>query len=288
MGIIRCCLFFLVGGSLHAHFITFIIPCFNCEPWIEQTVASIYHQNLHFPFEIVCTDDGSVDHTWKVLLSLAQQHPEMRVYQHEKNRGGAAARNTCVFNSSGDLIFCLDSDNVLEPNSVPLLIDSLDATHSDVVAFQTLRYFSGNRKEEGKCVYQQADFRFTLKDILEHSDSPPCSGNYLYTRASFDAAKGYPEGNVLDTFSFGFRQLVAGAKMIFVPGTFYWHRVGTESYFIRESRTGRLHHHFFQCVREFKELFTDASIALIEAEYAKGNGAMDYTEVLSKKMLKLK
>lgn len=247
------------------HFLTFIIPCYNCDRWVEQTVDSIYAQtNLACPFEIVCTDDGSTDRTYEVLQELARKHPEMRLFQHSVNQGGSAARNTCVRNGIGDLIFCIDSDNVLAPDSVQLLIDWMDQTGSDVVSFGGLRYFSTPLEKLSEVVYQANEGQFHLRDLLENANSPPCSGNYLYTRKSFENAGGYVVGNVFDTYVFGFLQVLHGSKLTYVPGTYYWHRVNVNGYFERESRVGRLEVHFLQFLLDHKELFTDETVSMLQ------------------------
>lgn len=250
------------------HFLSFIIPCYNCEKWVEQAVDSIYQQtNLPCQFEIICTNDGSADNTLEVLTFLSEKYPEMHVYNHPKNLGGASARNTCVQNSRGDIIFCLDADNVLEPDSVALLIKHMDETGSDIVAFGGPKYFIDDFNEVGRVHYTSPFCTYTLADIIDNSTTPPCSGNYLYTRKNYDLAGGYPPQWVIDTMAFGFNQVACGGKMTYIPNTFYWHRHGIDSYFMREYRSGRINLHFFELWLSHEDLFTEASIQLIEEQY---------------------
>jgi len=261
---------FLCVQAFANHFVTFIIPCYNCEDWIEEAVQSIYQQNLSCPFEVICTDDASTDATYEILNSLSEYFPEMYVLRHDVNQGGGATRNTCVRDSDGDLIFCLDADNILAPNSVQRLIDHLDATKSDIVSFGMVRYFTDALQEAGVVTYSALDNQFRLKDILQTPDSPPFSGNYLYTRESFDRAGGYPtQQGAMDTFAFGFEQLAHGCKLTYVPETFYWHRLGIESYFIRESKTHQLTAHFFQFLLQHKTLFKKKTVHWLKKELAR-------------------
>lgn len=242
------------------HFVSFIIPCYNCEAWVGQAVESIYRQQLSCSFEIVCTDDGSTDNTFGVLTELSQKYPEMRILRHGNNRGGGAARNTCVLNSRGDLIFCLDADNALEKETVPVLMSRIE--EYDIVAFGKVQYFIGNFEKVGYStyVYPGVDV-FTVKDIVQHGDTPAWSGNYLYTRASYDKAGGYPEQwGALDTFTFGFHQVLSGSRMTVIPGLYYWHRHGIEGYYTREAIAQRLNIHFFQFILSHQELFTEDSM----------------------------
>ena len=258
-------IFFLYLNSAHAsHFLTFIIPCYNCEQWVTQAVGSIYQQHLPCPFEIICTDDGSTDNTFLTLSTLSQKYPEIRVVRHEKNKGGGAARNTCVLHSRGDIVFCLDSDNVLIPNTIQLLIQKMDETNADVVSFGGIQYFVHDLQFSNFVTYDKMPSQgYSLQDILQNADSPPWSGNYLFTRESFDLVGGYPELTI-DTFGFGFRQALYKCTMVYVPNTFYWHRVGIEGYYTRESRTRKIQIDFFDLLLSHRELFTEGTIHLLE------------------------
>ena len=256
-------LYFQIGYT--NHFITFIIPCYNCEQWIEEAVGSIYQQNLPYPFEIICTNDGSSDQTYEKLLSLGKNHPEILIFKHEKNKGGGAARNTCVYYSKGDLIFCLDSDNILEPNSIKKLITHLDQTQSDIVSFGSPQYFKNHFEKIKSIKYSTKNCEFTLSDILQHDNSPPWSGNYLYTRKSYDLVGGYPEKwGAVDTFSFGFLQLLHHCKMTYVPDTFYWHRQTPDSYYVRDLNSNKINIYFFKLMIKNKKIFTDKTINIIK------------------------
>jgi glycosyltransferase involved in cell wall biosynthesis len=289
--------FFIALFSLNAlfadHLLTFIIPCYNCEKWIGQAIESIYKQeNLQCPYEVICTDDGSKDGTYDVLCSLSQIHPEMQVFQHAVNRGGSAARNTCVMHSKGDIIFCLDSDNVLCPNSVQLLIDRMDETGDDVISFGYIQFFIDNFKKTSQYVYDLPGQKYTFKDCLSTTLTPPWSGNYLYTKESFLRAGGYPEKfSTIDTFAFGFHQLLTGSTMSVVPGTYYFHRHGIDSYWMRETRSRRLQTHFLELLLSHEEIFTEATINTIHqclTAIRNGNRELVPAYFLDRKLLQLK
>jgi len=111
----------------------------------------------------------------------------LKVLRHDWNRGGAAARNTCVRNWSGDLIFCLDADNVLAPDSVGLLAAALGRTGCEAAAFSTLRYFQvdgGGFRELEPWEISAPGNVCGLEHIMTTIKTPAASGNYLYTRGS--------------------------------------------------------------------------------------------------------
>lgn len=277
---------------LAQHFLTYIIPCYNSESWIEQAIASIYEQDINCPFEIICTDDCSKDGTFDLLNDLSKLHPEIVLLRHSTNQGGGAARNTCVSHSKGDIIFCLDSDNVLAPNTVQRLINRMDETRCDIVSCGTLKYFVEDFKLVGTLDYYTPNQFYTLNDILTYENSPAWSGNYLYTRSSYDRAGGYPtQWGALDTFTFGFNQLLHHCTLTYVPGTYYWHRHGIESYYIREAKAKRINIHFFDFMLSQGDLFSNLTIFYLQIEKAKakkGEDFLDMTCFLRDKLLQLR
>ncbi len=274
------------------HFLTYIIPCYNCAPWIQQAVDSIYEQHtLSCPFEVICTDDGSTDNTFALLSSLSLAHPNLHVFRHTQNRGGGAARNTCVAQAKGDLLFCLDADNVLVPNTVQQLIEHMDKTGCEAVAFGGVFYFVNNFERVGFFNYDTPHQKYELIDVLQRANSPPWSGNYLFTKASFLRAGGYPEVWSVDTFAFGLRQVLSKTAITYVPNTFYFHRHGIESYYVRESRSGRIQVHFFELLLSHEELFTPETVLLIRKHKnlaQSGRPFWDQIWFLQKKLIQLK
>lgn len=215
--------------------VSFIIPAYNCAHTVGGSVRSIAAGNMEEGDEIVITDDGSTDGTSRVLQDLAARYPFVRVIIHEKNKGGAAARNTAVKNAKNDLIFCLDSDNLLVPGSIAKLKTHLFASGSDAAAFGALHYFQDDPEQvTHKWVLKPG--RQSLADSLSGFVTPIASGNYLYTKESWEKAGGYPEfAKALDAWGFGLRQLATGTVMSVLQGSFYLHRYGHGSYWVRES-----------------------------------------------------
>jgi glycosyltransferase involved in cell wall biosynthesis len=241
------------------HFLSFIIPCYNCASTVEESIASIYKQNMTIPFEVICTDDGSKDTTAQILAACEQRHPELHVFTHEVNKGGAAARNTCVEHTQGDLIFCLDSDNVLPPDLIMRLVERLDSSGCDGAAVEELRYFNGNFNYSHSWHYKAPQNIVTLHHIMSTHITPACSGNYLYTRESFDRAGGYNAQNrsAMDTWIFGLRQLATGSRIAILPNSFYWHRLSPNSYWHREARNNS--NAAYEALEEFSAILTDES-----------------------------
>lgn len=219
--------------------VSFFIPAFNCAKTLAETVASVFSDNFQQGDELVIVNDGSTDDTEVLIQELKGQYPSVRSISHSFNKGGGAARNTAVENAEYDILFCLDSDNVLERASIPRLKQFLLENDADVAAFGELWYFvKSTREVTHKWIFKAG--QMTLADYLAGSVVAGASGNYMFTRKSWLQASRYPEfAGALDAWGFGLRQVATGQKMMVLPASHYYHRYGHESYWVRESKQGK-------------------------------------------------
>jgi glycosyltransferase involved in cell wall biosynthesis len=252
-----------------------IMPAYNCAATVRESVESLLQGNLGSGDEIVIVDDASTDNTAGVLAELAAAHSCIRVITHPKNRGGGAARNTAVENAKHSVIFCLDSDNLLKPNSLPPLRDFFVHTGADVVAFGELHYFRTDPSVlNHKWVLKPG--RFTLQDHLSTVRSPGASGNYLYSKESWVRAGGYPEfAGALDTWGFGFRQLASGARMFVQPGSCYLHRWTPDSYWTREEAQNSPSIRAFQVMVPYLDLIVERDVRYMLSEKHRRDWLLD-------------
>src|SRR5438552_18444814 len=94
--------------------ISILIPAYNAERWIADTIRSALGQTWSRK-EIIVVDDGSRDRT----LSLAREFASKTVSViSQENRGAAAARNRAFALSQGDYIQWLDADDLLSPRKI--------------------------------------------------------------------------------------------------------------------------------------------------------------------------
>jgi glycosyltransferase involved in cell wall biosynthesis len=218
--------------------ISFIVPAFNCEKTLAETLRSICRTNISHGDELIIVNDGSTDSSLKIAEKFANKYSYIRLYSHEKNKGGASARNTAVSYAQNPLIFCLDSDNILMEHTVAPLKNFLLEKGADIAAFQCCFYF----KDFPQNITHRWEFRpgiTTLSDCFASEIVPNSSGNYLFTRKSWELVGGYPlDSRAFDAWGFGVRQLANECKMIVLEGFGYLHRYGYQSYWVREQSKG--------------------------------------------------
>ncbi|MGA1303346.1 MAG: glycosyltransferase family 2 protein [Cyanobium sp.] len=100
--------------------ISVIIPCYNCQSTIAETLASVAAQTL-VPEEVILVDDGSTDQTWEVLHALkAGDYPDVILLSHpyRLNYGSSMARCLGFHHASGEFIAFLDADDLFAPRKL--------------------------------------------------------------------------------------------------------------------------------------------------------------------------
>jgi glycosyltransferase involved in cell wall biosynthesis len=94
--------------------VSILIPAFNSEKWIADTLRSAIAQTYPWK-EIIVVDDGSTDRT----LAIARRFESATVrVMTQKNQGGPVARNTAFSSCQGDYIQYLDHDDLLAPDKI--------------------------------------------------------------------------------------------------------------------------------------------------------------------------
>lgn len=105
--------------------VSVIIPCFNAQEYIEETLLSVLNQS--YPkLEIIIVDDCSTDNTTKIINSYIKKDSRIKLYTMKKNFGGPAGpRNYGLKKSSGNYIAFIDSDDIWHPSKIEIQVKML-------------------------------------------------------------------------------------------------------------------------------------------------------------------
>ena len=239
--------------------LTIIIPCYNCASTLEEAVSSCFRQGVTTPFEMIMVNDASTDGTAHLLEKLKGLHPEIKVITHPKNQGGGAARNTAVAHASGDIIFCLDGDDLLPDGTLSKMASHLETTKSDGVLIEETHFFDGTNPGKYQIVKNTIlDRPVTFADLYRKDCGFLTKVNFMYTKKAHTEAGGYPTNHGFDTQAFGTRFLAKNLRTTVCPGAGYLHRRHNgASYFIREYTNGKLSFNNYLILEEIFYLFSE-------------------------------
>ncbi len=116
--------------------ISVIVPIYNVAQYIERCVCSLMEQTLtdmEFIFVNDCTPDDSMTVLRRVLKEYPARASQVKIVEHEKNRGSAAVRKTGMEIAIGEYIIYCDSDDWVEKDMYEKLLEKAIETGADIV-----------------------------------------------------------------------------------------------------------------------------------------------------------
>lgn len=111
--------------------VSVIIPAYNHERWIAETLESVFNQTLT-DFELIVVDDGSKDRTVEIVAGFQDKRLTL---VRQKNRGTAAAINRGLNLSRGRYVAILNSDDLFKPERLKVLVELLESRPENMIAF---------------------------------------------------------------------------------------------------------------------------------------------------------
>lgn len=115
----------------HNSLVSIILPAYNAERYITETIDSVLSQNYN-NWELFIVNDGSTDTTKSIIDAYANKD-ERIVAIHKKNSGVSDSRNTGINQAKGEYIFFLDADDVWNSNNVSEKVNHFIAKKVDAV-----------------------------------------------------------------------------------------------------------------------------------------------------------
>jgi glycosyltransferase involved in cell wall biosynthesis len=103
--------------------VSVIVPAYNAEDFIAQTLDSIISQTYQ-NIEILVVDDGSEDRTPEIVESFAQRNQRITLLR-QANAGVAAARNLAIEKSSGEYMAPIDADDIWYPQKLEKQVECM-------------------------------------------------------------------------------------------------------------------------------------------------------------------
>lgn len=115
--------------------VSVIIPVYNCERYISETLQSVFDQGLaDSQLEIIAVDDGSTDDSLAIMEEIAKQHPNLTVASIPNSGSASAPRNHGLDIAAGEYVFFLDADDKLAEGALEKLLAVAHQTESGVIA----------------------------------------------------------------------------------------------------------------------------------------------------------
>lgn len=115
--------------------VTIGIPVYKAIGFIEKTMESALNQTFE-SIEYLVIDDSGDDGSIHIVEQYQKAHPrgkDIRILYNDKNYGVGYTRNRILKVATGQYLYFLDSDDIIEPNTIQIMVDQMRKYHADVV-----------------------------------------------------------------------------------------------------------------------------------------------------------
>jgi glycosyltransferase involved in cell wall biosynthesis len=171
--------------------VSVVVTCHNLERYIGAAIDSVLNQDYAGPVEILVVDDGSTDGSANIIQSRAK----VRYLRTPRNLGVLMATVTGLRESSGDLVFFLDGDDLWHPDKLRRMVERFAADPELCLLTHDLEYIDGegrvldraSRPEQAMRGRERDDDAMIRDGILLHSDHVWLGSAYAIRRSKCDA-----------------------------------------------------------------------------------------------------
>ena len=199
--------------------VSVIVPIYNSEEFITETIESIINQSYK-NLEIILINDGSTDNSKQICRKYLAKDSRI-IYIEKENGGVVAARNDGIAKATGEYILPVDSDDIIEKTYIEKAVDII--TKNDKIGI----------------VYCKAEFigaktgywdlpEFTIANILKDN----CIfATALFKRTDWIKVGGYKEyvKNSTEDYDFWLSLIENGSKVYRIPEILFKYRIRENS-----------------------------------------------------------
>lgn len=203
--------------------VSIIIPAYNAEMTIKQTLNSAFNQT-HTNLEIIVVNDGSKDSTLEILESYGKQI----ILISTVNKGVSHARNTGLKSASGDYIQFLDADDFLIFNKIEMQLEALEKEGAEVAYGNWQKFTEFGGKITLKEITNRKINHPIEVDIFTDFWCPPAA--LLYSRVIVEKIGPWKEWlPIIQDARYMLDAAIQKGKFIYCPVLVAQYRTGQES-----------------------------------------------------------
>ena len=130
-------------GDINSIDISFIVPVYNVEQYIEECLLSILDSSMEFKSEIIIINDGSVDNSMSIVYGYCLRFSSIKVI-NQNNLGLSTARNVGLSLARGKYVAFIDSDDYIDDN-IKTIVEIAINSESDIIVGNYLEFDDLNR-----------------------------------------------------------------------------------------------------------------------------------------------
>lgn len=201
--------------------ISVIIISYNRKNELRDCLLSLLNQSSLF--EIIVVDNNSSDGSEEIFSGGEVSHPAIKFFKLKENVGVAGGRNYGITQATGDVLFFIDDDALLEPqNAIELIVKKFEKDKDvGILAFKIVNYYSKKIQREE---FPHID-KFLDPD-KEFETTYFIGAGHAIRKEVFEKCGLYPDDFFygMEELDLSFRVLDNGFRIIYFPEITVWHK----------------------------------------------------------------
>lgn len=211
--------------------VSVIVANRNAAPYLDDLFASVTRQSVP-GIEILFIDDASTDDSLRIAQSWAAADARIRIAATSSPQGPAGARNRALDMARGHWIAIVDSDDIVHPDRLSILLAEARRSNATILADDMLAFDDAGRVAPYRLfgrLLQRGAVEIDARAFIMGNDSRRAALGYLKPLIRLDAIRRhgirYDETlQVAEDYDLLLRLLLRGERLRVVPELTYFYR----------------------------------------------------------------
>jgi glycosyltransferase involved in cell wall biosynthesis len=204
-----------------ANMVSVLMTAYNRQDFIAEATESVL-SSIFTDFELIIVDDGSKDNTVEIARSYEKLDKRIKVYVNEKNLGDYVNRNKAASYARGKYIKYLDSDDLMYPHCLQVMVQSMEKFPEAGFGLSAVR---DNEVPYPVCLTSREIYLEHFNGYGHFNRSP---GSAIIKKTVFNKVGGFSGKRYIGDVDLWFR-LAQQFPMVKFPADLYWSRIHTAS-----------------------------------------------------------
>ncbi|RZJ52710.1 MAG: glycosyltransferase [Flavobacterium sp.] len=204
--------------------ISIIMPAFNAEIFITESIESIINQTYK-NWELIIVDDGSTDKTAEIIKTFRNLDDRIK-YIYQENGKQGKARNLGIKDSKGHYIAFLDADDIWTDDKLAIELDEINKQKNVDLIFSQGFNLSENEISECNLLVKEIWDTDDFEKFLDHNQIPILS--VLVKKEALTAVKNFTEKSEIqnaEDYHLWLKLLLSGSKFKSIPNRLFYYRI---------------------------------------------------------------
>ena len=199
--------------------VSVIVPAYNTEKYVAQTLDSILQQTFT-DWECIVLDDGSTDRTAEIVKQYCQRDARIKYY-YQSNGGLSSARNTAIHYSSGEFLLPVDSDDIIDQKYLEKAVERFIQYPETTLVYGEVQKFGAEEGIFELPVFSYPNLLFDYNMIVATA---------MYRRSDYDKVGGYRTNLIgLEDWGFWIALLSPDSIVYKIPEVVLYYRIRENS-----------------------------------------------------------